>query len=347
MKKIVYKSIFSIVIVLFAFLMLPNKQVKAQEEQTFPEVIMKVPYYYASWDNEYTFTYEFTIRYRLDNILFPLNDNLNEYDYFLIVKTGLPVQKGIPNVSISTPSYELEEIQIEDNYTIFVVRLIISKTTVSNQYGDPEYMFAFFENDSAFYIKYDVYQYGYNLGYNFGLEQSYWEGHQDGYEHGYLVGWGDGWDTGYVDGRTEGYLEGYAGGMMDGYNQGRDVGYSDGYNAGQSDGYNAGVVHGYNNGYYSGFEDGKNVGLEVGYDNGYDNGYDDGYDYGYNVGYNNANEKYMQGYNDGFIAGEKSKIAQNNEAFYKSIEKWLVPAIITVIVLGGIVSITAIKRREQ
>ena len=55
----------------------------------------------------------------------------------------------------------------------------------------------------------------------------------------------------------------------------------------------------------------------------------------------------MQGYNDGFRAGEKSKIAQNNEAFYKSIEKWLVPAIITVIILGGIVSIIAIKRREQ
>jgi len=54
----------------------------------------------------------------------------------------------------------------------------------------------------------------------------------------------------------------------------------------------------------------------------------------------------MLGYQDGFRAGEKSKIAQNNEAFYNNIEKWLVPAIITVIIVGGIVSIIAIKRRE-
>lgn len=289
MKKIVYKSIFSIVIVLFAFLMLPNKQVKAQEEQIFPEVIMKVPYYHASHENTYTMTYEFIIQYRLDNLIFPLNDNLNEYDYFLLVKTGLPIQKGIPNVSIATPSYELEDIQIEDNYTIFFVRIILSKTFVDGIYQGIENMLTFFRDDSAFYIKYDVYQYGYDLGYmvgygdgyNFGLEQSYWEGHQDGYEQGYLVGYDDGENAGYVIGKNEGY------------------------------------------------------------------------EYGYNVGYNDAyeeinpNEKYTQGYNDGFRDGEKSKIAQNNETFYKSIEKWLVPAIITIIVLGGIVSIIAIKRRES
>lgn len=291
MKKIVYKSIFSIVIVLFAFLMLPNKQVKAQEqeEQTFPEVLMKIPYYNASWTNEYTTTYEFIIRYRLNNLIYPFNDNLNENDYFLITTKDRPIQKGIPNTSVITPAYILEDIQIEDNSTIFIVRFQIGKTYVANWYGGPEYIFPFFENDSAFYIKYDVYQYGYDLGYmvgygdgyNFGLEQSYWEGHQDGYEQGYLVGYDDGENAGYVIGKNEGY------------------------------------------------------------------------EYGYNVGYNDAyeeinpNEKYTQGYNDGFKAGEKSKIAQNNEAFYKSIEKWLVPAIITVIIVGGIVSIIAIKRREQ
>lgn len=287
MKKIVYKSIFSIVIVLFAFLMLPNKQVKAQEEQTFPEVIMKVPYYFASHENTYTFTYEFIIQYRLDNLIYPFNDDLNENDYFLVGKSGLVgLQKGITQTSIS--SYELEEIQIENNYTIFFVRLILSKTIVDNQYFGIENMLTFFRDDSAFYIKYNVYQYGYDLGYmvgygdgyNFGLEQSYWEGHQDGYEYGYNVGYDEGENAGYVI------------------------------------------------------------------------GYDEGYDYGYNVGYNDAyeeinpNEKYTQGYNDGFRAGEKSKIAQNSEAFYNNIEKWLVPAIITVIIVGGIVSIIAIKRRE-
>ena len=285
MRKIVYKSIFSIVIVLFAFLMLPNKQVKAQEEQTFPEVIMKVPYYFASQGNTYTYTYEFIIQYRLNNLIFPFTDSLNENDYFLAVKpaTGLAFQKVI---STTINSYTLEEIQIEDNYTIFFVRLIISKTIVDNQYFGIENMLTFFRDDSAFYIKYNVYQYGYDLGYmvgygdgyNFGLEQSYWEGHQDGYEYGYIVGYYDGENAGYV----------------------------------------------------------------IGYDDGYDDGYQEGYDDGINT-----NNDYMLGYNDGFKDGEKSKIAQNNEAFYKSIEKWLVPAIITVIIVGGIVSIIAIKRREQ
>ena len=304
MKKIVYKSIFSIVIVLFAFLMLPNKQVKAQEEQTFPEVIMKVPYYFASHENTYTMTYEFIVRYELNNLIYPFNDNLNEYDYFLVTKPGLPIQKGIPNVSIATPSYELEEILIEDYSTIFVVRFILSKQFVDGIYSGIENMLTFFTDDSAFYIKYDVYQYGYDLGYmvgygdgyNFGLEQSYWEGHQDGYEHGYLVG------------------------------------YDDGENAG----YNAGYDYGYNVGYDEGKEYGINFGRE--------HWYSEGYEYGYNAGYDDGENA---GYNDGFKAGEKSKIAQNNEAFYKSIEKWLVPAIITVILVGGIVSIIAIKRREE
>ena len=86
-----------------------------------------------------------------------------------------------------------------------------------------------------------------------------------------------------------------------------------------------------------------------GYNDGKEDGYADGYDDGYNKAYEeiDTNEEYMLGYRDGFKDGEKSKIAQNNEAFYKSIEKWLVPAIITVIIVGGIVSIIAIKRREQ
>ena len=267
MKKIVYKSIFSIVIVLFAFLMLPNKQVKAQEEQTFPVVIMKVPYYYASFDEEYTLTYEFTIKYRLNNLIYPFNDSLNENDYFLIA--GLAIQKGIPSVSIENIGYELKEIQIEGNYTMFSIRLIIPKTIVDNQYFGIDNMLTFFRDDTAFYIKYDLYQYGYDLGY--------------------MVGYKDGYDFGLEYSYQEGYQEGY------------------------------------------------------------DLGYEEGYDDGYNKAYEeiNTNDEYMLGYNDGFKAGEESKIAQNSEAFYKSIEKWLVPAIITVILLGGIVSIIAIKRREQ
>ena len=54
-----------------------------------------------------------------------------------------------------------------------------------------------------------------------------------------------------------------------------------------------------------------------------------------------------EAYEQGFHDGQKSKIAENNEKFYNGIEKWLVPAIITVIALGGFVSIAARKRRDE
>lgn len=110
---------------------------------------------------------------------------------------------------------------------------------------------------------------------------------------------------------------------------------------------------GYNQGYADGYTDGKAVANEKAYEQGYIEGWNEGFEEGYDRGYNKAyeeidlNEEYQLGYRDGFKAGEKSKIAQNSEAFYKGIEKWLVPAIITVIIVGGIVSIIAIKRREQ
>jgi len=52
-------------------------------------------------------------------------------------------------------------------------------------------------------------------------------------------------------------------------------------------------------------------------------------------------------YNRGFEAGKASIIEKNNEAFYQGLEKWLVPAIITVIALGGFLTIAARKRREE
>ncbi len=131
--------------------------------------------------------------------------------------------------------------------------------------------------------------------------------------------------------------------------------------------------------YYKGFQDGRAVEGEQAYDayrngyeagmkvaeglleseyqrglqNGYDSGYDDGLNKGYQKGFDDAyneiisDDEYTLGYNNGFRDGEKSKIVKNNEAFYSGIEKWLVPAIIVVLVVGGIMSISALKRREQ
>jgi len=76
--------------------------------------------------------------------------------------------------------------------------------------------------------------------------------------------------------------------------------------------------------------------LENALESEYDRGYSDGV---------LATES--EAYEQGFIDGQKSKLAENNEKFYNGIEKWLVPAIITVIALGGFVTIASIKRREQ
>ena len=88
--------------------------------------------------------------------------------------------------------------------------------------------------------------------------------------------------------------------------------------------------------------------LSTEFDRGYDEGFDEGYDEGYDVGYNEGIiVTEVEAYEQGFIDGQKSKLAENNAAFYQGIEKWLVPAIITVIALGGFVTIAARKRRDE
>jgi len=54
-----------------------------------------------------------------------------------------------------------------------------------------------------------------------------------------------------------------------------------------------------------------------------------------------------EAYEQGFKDGQESQLAENNAAFYQGIEKWLVPAIITVIALGGFVTIAVRKRRDE
>lgn len=107
--------------------------------------------------------------------------------------------------------------------------------------------------------------------------------------------------------------------------------------------------------YYDGYDDGFREGFWAGFDEGilsndaYDVGYQDGFDSGFLAGLSEGilESDVSEAYQKGFLDGEKSKLAENNAAFYSGIGKWLVPAVITVIVLGGIVSIASIKRREQ
>jgi hypothetical protein len=131
------------------------------------------------------------------------------------------------------------------------------------------------------------------------------------------------------------YYLGISRGQEQGENTARDA-YLDGYNAGSK------LAEGLLESEY-----------QRGYQNGTTKGLQDGYNQGYQNGFNNAyseiitTDEYTLGYNNGFKDGEKSKLAKNNETFYNGIGKWLVPAVITVIVLGGIFSIASFKRREQ
>ena len=128
------------------------------------------------------------------------------------------------------------------------------------------------------------------------------------------------------------------------------VGYRIGLEEGESTAYDA-----YRRGYEAGVRLAEELvqseyqrGLLEGTDRGFTNGYNEGYQDGYDDAYREiiVSEPYTQGYEKGFKDGEKSRIAQNNQSFYASIEKWLVPAIIVILVVGGIMSISALKRRE-
>ena len=125
--------------------------------------------------------------------------------------------------------------------------------------------------------------------------------------------------------------------ILDAYNEGYHDGSTDAFDSGYSLGYDNGLTDGFNDGFENGYSDGYNDGLVDGYNEGFDDAYNEII----------SSDEYTLGYNDGFKAGEKSKLAQNNQSFYSSIQKWLVPAIIVVIVVGGIMSISALKRRGQ
>lgn len=112
------------------------------------------------------------------------------------------------------------------------------------------------------------------------------------------------------------------------YQSGYNDGFDEGYQTGTSDGYNSGVNTGYNSGYSQGHEDGYSEGasdLTSAYSDGYISGYSDGLDA----------DAYQEGYTDGSTSG-----------FLGNFHLWIVPAIIVILVLGGVLTIIAKKRRE-
>lgn len=119
----------------------------------------------------------------------------------------------------------------------------------------------------------------------------------------------------------------------------------------------------YNAGFREGFGAGYDAGLEEADENAYNDGYNDArLTYGKKIddtwytasewGSEQYNEGYDDGLRDGALTNDEEiyEIGYNdgrNDKFYTGIEKWLVPAIIVVIVLGGVLSIIAKKKEGE
>lgn len=97
------------------------------------------------------------------------------------------------------------------------------------------------------------------------------------------------------------------------------------------DGYDVGFANGYIIGERDGYEEGLSEGILTGDSVMYDNGYQDGYQ----DGLLDNSEAYQAGYREG-----------SESSFMANIGDWMVPAIIVVLLGGGILSIMAIKKRE-
>lgn len=135
--------------------------------------------------------------------------------------------------------------------------------------------------------------------------------YDNGYDTGYVIGKSDGYALGYAAGYSKGYLDGFA---SAGGEEEYDVGYDIGYAAGEE----AGYTDGYADGYYVGLIEGTGLpDADAVYDVGYADGYDDG------------------------------AALPNDSRFYENIENWIVPAIITVLFFGGLISIISWKRKAS
>ena len=107
---------------------------------------------------------------------------------------------------------------------------------------------------------------------------------------------------------------------------------------------NADITESYNRGYTDGYNTGRNEGYNIGYDYGRSFGYSEGYSVGYDDGYydglrSSDPETYQRGYNDGYNDASKTTISK----FTSNFDKWIVPAIIIVIIAGIFVG----YRRER
>ena len=105
-----------------------------------------------------------------------------------------------------------------------------------------------------------------------------------------------------------------------------------------------------------GYNSGKSIGFREGYQEGFDKAFDDGFGEGYDEGVRDLNtaiaDAYARGKRDGLASSNEEIFNEgynkgSQDSFIAGIEKWIVPAIITVILGGGVISFIMIRGRRE
>lgn len=234
------KKFLLLLVSIIPFTFLSFNKTYAQEQEKYPNYIMKFTYRLGSIYllQENVNTYEFQVNYDLENVCI---QSITENEYFLINDVGINFRKGINR---NTNSYVLAGLlcRTTTNETSVTLHVTITKT-LANDYGYPDYIMLeeLFINDTALYVLYHT-DYG-SIDY------------QTGFTDGYEAGSEDGFLDGYNQGRDEGYNIGYNLGRSEGYNQGYDIGYDEGYDIGYDEGLKVSQSEAYNKGYNDGSKD--------------------------------------------------------------------------------------------
>ena len=207
----------------------------------------------------------------------------------------------------------------------------------------------------------------YQTGYSYGYNAGFLTGSEVGYNNGYSIGFNAGSDAGYSSGYDYGYNTGQSEGYITGYLAGREIGRTEGY----GDGYAVGLVEGKAIGYDDGLTAGETIGYADGYEDGIAEVIDDPGTYLVEISNDIAENIWFYGltpwaglgytditsfsYDLGFIAGvdateatayEQGYLAGGKNSFMANLDKWLVPAIIIVLVAGGFIAFMKMRKSE-
>lgn len=237
-------------------------------------------------------------------------NNFNNYSISIIstrfisgVETVTPITDYIYNgrdIVLENNAMDTAQLTIYLNFTLDPLNTPPYNATYQDHIIDNNFNFKIYESDYAL---------GYEAGYDLGLTIDAQNARAQGYYEGKA-------EFGYFDPITRKWL-----GYEDGYNIGLDKGLFDGYNNGIEYALNTYPYDIYLNGFRSAYR------------NPIDNSIlDDEDSYSYGQGYNagiivNNSNAYNEGYNDG-----------SADIFMSNFDKWIVPAILIIMFLGGFIA---------